>query len=68
MLNGLTQVQPSELKEYVDNYPRPLEIDVAQMYEPPLKTWNDFSNGKVWPQSVVAAEVIGETCWIGATK
>jgi len=48
-----------ELKEFVAAYPRPLEVDVAQMYDPPLRTYNDFSDGKVWPESVVAKTVLG---------
>jgi len=47
-------VSEQELDEFVKNYPRPLERDAFFAYEPPLITWNDFSDGKVWPESVVA--------------
>lgn len=45
---------------FVQNYGKPLERDVAQMFEPPLITYNDFSDGKVWPESVVAKIIMRE--------
>jgi len=48
-----------ELREFIAAYPRPLETDVAHMYDPPLQTYNDFSDGKVWPESIVAQVVLG---------
>ena len=28
--------------------------------DPPVQTWNDFSTGKVWPESAVAKVVLEE--------
>lgn len=39
---------------FIDNYPRKLEIDVSFISEPPTKTWNDFTLG-VWPESIIAS-------------
>jgi len=44
----------SEFETFVKNYPNPLDVDVAQMYHPPVRTYNDFSDGNVWPHSIVA--------------
>jgi hypothetical protein len=46
-------VTKEEFEKFILSYPRPLDRDVAQMCEPPVVTYNDFSLG-VWPQSVVA--------------
>jgi hypothetical protein len=43
-----------EFDSFLKAYPRPLERDVAGMYEPPLVTYNDFTLGN-WPESVVAS-------------
>ena len=48
-----------ELRGFVAAYPRPLEMGVAQFCDPPLQTYNDFSDGKTWPDSVVAKIVLG---------
>lgn len=45
----------SELEDFVKNYPNKLEKDIIHFCEPPLLTFNDFSNGKVWPDSIVAS-------------
>jgi hypothetical protein len=42
-----------EFTAFLKAYPRKLERDVNQIYEPPLVTFNDFTLG-AWPQSVVA--------------
>lgn len=49
--------KPVTKEEYYDvikAYPSKLVWNVAAMYEPPLGTHNDFSNGNKWPESVVA--------------
>lgn len=48
------QVTKEEFYEFINSYNNKLEIDVAGMFEPPLKSYNDFTDGKVWPESVVA--------------
>jgi hypothetical protein len=47
-------VTKEEFEVFVKAYPRPLEFDVAAMFEPPLCTYNDFTLGD-WPASVVAS-------------
>lgn len=47
------QVTKEEFEKFISEYPNELEEDVARMFEPPLKTWNDFSKGE-WPDSAVA--------------
>ena len=46
-------VSKEEFKQFIDNYPTKLEMDVYAVCEPALITYNDFSLGK-WPDSVVA--------------
>ena len=48
------EVSEQEFNEYINNYPNKLEWDYYNVPIPPEKTANDFSNGKVWPESVVA--------------
>jgi len=43
----------AELLAFVAAYPRKLDRDVCQIYDPPLETFNDFALGS-WPTSVVA--------------
>lgn len=43
-----------EARAFIKGYPRPLERDVARIYEPPFVSWNDFTLGD-WPDSVVAS-------------
>ena len=47
-------VTEAEFIERVKAYPRQLSKDVNQIYDPPLVTYNDFSDGMVWPESIVA--------------
>jgi len=47
------KVSEEEFNAFVSAYGKDLETNVARMYEPPLKTYNDFALGK-WPESVVA--------------
>jgi len=48
------QVTEAAFNAFVKKYPTTLDIDIADMCEPPLKTYNDFSKGKPWPDSIVA--------------
>ena len=52
--NKFKKVDKKEFDVFVKNYPNPLGWDVAGMFEPPVGSYNDFSNGKIWPESVVA--------------
>lgn len=48
------EVSKDDFDQYISDYPKPLGKDIARMCEPPMLTYNDFSDGKVWPQSIVA--------------
>ena len=47
------QVTKKEYQEMLNNYPNKLDWDVTGICDPPLGSHNDFSNGKVWPESMV---------------
>ena len=53
-MEGYKQVTKEEFEDFRDNYRSKLVVDVAGMCEPPLLTLNDFSDGKKWPESIVA--------------
>jgi hypothetical protein len=53
-MSNKKQVTKEEFDQFISSYPNTLETDVAQMFEPPLKTWNDFTIAPKWPDSVVA--------------
>lgn len=57
----MNEVSKEEFDEYISNYPNKLEIDVTGICEPPLKTYNDFTNNKAWPESVVASVSLYES-------
>lgn len=52
---SLRKCTESEFDAFVAGYPRPLERDVAGIFEPPLVTLNDFTLAPKWPDSVVAS-------------
>jgi len=54
MRSAWVEVSKADFNQHISDYPKPLEKDIARMCEPPMLTYNDFSNGKVWPQSIVA--------------
>ena len=52
---GWRRVTKQELLDFLNAYPRSaLHYDCCGISEPPLRSWNDFSEGKVWPESMVA--------------
>lgn len=57
-MKGYKQVTKEEFEDFRDNYGSKLVADVAGMCEPPLLTLNDFSDGKKWPESIVAKAYI----------
>jgi hypothetical protein len=52
-MNKDKQVSKEEFDAFVSGYGKHLESNVSMIYEPPLKTYNDFDLGD-WPHSVVA--------------
>lgn len=54
-------VSREEYLEFIASWPNKLWFDCTGVCEPPLGSYNDFSGGKVWPDSIVAKEV---RCWM----
>lgn len=48
------QVNKQDFYSFIESWPNKLNYDVAGMFEPPLASYNDFSGGKMWPESIVA--------------
>ena len=54
---GYKQVSEQEFKDFIKSFPRKLEEDLYMDWY----TWNDFSDGKIWPESIVCkAEITHE--------
>jgi hypothetical protein len=53
------KVTKEEFEDFIKNYKNKLEIDINGAFEPPIKTYNDFSLGN-WPESVVAFVRMGK--------
>jgi len=55
------KVDKEEFEQFLIDYPKSrLEWDCTGICEPPLGSYNDFSDGKVWPESMVAKIVMDE--------
>lgn len=52
------QVTEAQYSEFIRSYPRPLDRNVTAICEPPMENFNDFSNGKTWPESMVARAML----------
>lgn len=48
-----TQVTKEEFEKFISQYPNKLETDISGITEPPTKTWNDYTSGLKWPESLV---------------
>ena len=44
--------------DFVKNYPVELHWNVSAISEPPLGSYNDFSRGEIWPDSMVAKKYL----------
>lgn len=53
-MNGYKQVTKEDFEKFEIEFGSQLERNVTMICEPPLLTLNDFSDGKKWPESVVA--------------
>ena len=47
-----------EFDAFIAAYPRILEKDFTSICEPPMISYNDFSDGKKWPESMVAKIIL----------
>lgn len=52
------EVTKAEFDNFIKAYPNELSRDVTGISEPPTATYNDFSSGNVWPESVVASIIL----------
>jgi hypothetical protein len=48
------KVTQEKFNKFIASYPNDLTRDVAGIFDPPLVSFNDFTDGKSWPGSVVA--------------
>ncbi|MBU44187.1 MAG: hypothetical protein CMN76_13275 [Spirochaetaceae bacterium] len=51
---GFKQVSEQDFDRFISNLSAGHTVDVSYSVEPPIKSWNDFSDGTRWPHSVVA--------------
>jgi hypothetical protein len=57
-----------EFDDFIAGYPNRLEINVVGMCIPEMVQYNDFSDGKKWPESVAAqyqSEMVGNYRYTG---
>jgi hypothetical protein len=47
-------VSKEEFKKFVKEYPKELHKHAVMICEPPLITYHDFSDGKKYPESIIA--------------
>ncbi len=52
-MEGYKQITKEELNNFIKAYPVKLEYD-AYGPEPAMGSYNDFSEGKIWPESIIA--------------
>ena len=52
-MSNFKKVTKVQFDEFVKNYPNKLEWNVTRICEPAMGNHNDFSDGKVWPESMV---------------
>jgi hypothetical protein len=53
------KVSEEEFDLFLKRYPK-IVSDVNAAFEPPLITYNDFSSGEKWPESVVARRILND--------
>jgi len=61
-MRKFNEVTRNEYLAHIRAWPNKLEFDCTGICEPPLGSYNDFTDGKVWPDSIVAKEIRD---WIG---
>ena len=59
-MNKFKKVNKEEFDAFVKSFREELYYDVCHVCDPPLSSYNDFSEGKVWPESIVAKVVLWE--------
>lgn len=61
------QVTHVEFYIFIKNYSGKLESSISMISEPPTKFYDDFSDGKIWPESTVANVTMNETYPLNGT-
>lgn len=51
----MKEVSKKKFVNYINNYPRKLEIDILRDCDPPYVSFNDFELADIWDHSVVAS-------------
>jgi hypothetical protein len=59
--DGFKKVLRSEFYDFVKNYKGKLDFDLCEICDPPMGSYNDSSNGKMWPESMVAKYITNDT-------
>lgn len=54
-----TSVSRIEFRSFVSRYKPKLVYDVCGIFDPPIGSYNDFSGGKAWPDSVICYISLG---------
>ena len=67
-LDGFIAVDREAFIEYINKYPNILKKDVAGMFDPPIISYNDFTDSNEWPDSIVAYIIDGGHSSIPTTK
>lgn len=52
-------VSREEFRSFLSRYKPKLVYDVCGVFDPPIGSYNDFSGGKAWPDSVVCYISLG---------
>ena len=61
----MEKVTKAEFDLFVKNYPNELVPHTITICEPPMLTYNDFSNGRKYPEDSIVAKVIGNNLMPG---
>ena len=56
-MNKFKKVTREEYFAFIRDYPNKLVFDCTGICEPPMGSYNDFTDGKKWPESIVAKEM-----------
>ncbi|MEQ8350495.1 MAG: hypothetical protein RH862_03370 [Leptospiraceae bacterium] len=57
---GFRQVNRDDFQQFVQTLSADHTVDVSYSIDPPIKSWNKFSEQQRWPHSVVAFEKLLE--------
>ncbi|HBS06614.1 MAG TPA: hypothetical protein DEA96_16715 [Leptospiraceae bacterium] len=57
---GFRRVNKADFDKFVETLSPDYTVDVSYSVHPPIKSWNDFSEERRWPHSVVAFEKLTE--------